>query len=76
MTIVIFQEIFTSSGAQSLFPPMPQRQSVNPIFQNDPLVIPGIQRNFGHILRKQVMLSAAEKNSVFSFDSAPTSSIS
>ena len=40
---------------------MPQSQSVNSIFQNDPLVIPGIQRNLRHVLRKQVMLSAAEK---------------
>ena len=49
------------SGAQLLNPPMPQSQSVNSIFQNDPFVIPGIQRKFRHILRKQVMLSAAKK---------------
>ena len=48
------------SGAQ-FNPPMPQSQSVNPIFQNDPLVIPGIKCKFRQALRKQVMLSAAKK---------------
>ena len=55
------RKIFPLSGAQLLHPPMPQSQSVNPIFQNDSFVIPGIKRKFRHILRKQVMLSAAEK---------------
>ena len=49
------------SGAQLLNPPMPQSQSVNSIFQNDSLVIPGIQRKFRQALREQVMLSAAKK---------------
>ena len=49
------------SGAQLFNPPMPQSQSVNSIFQNDPFVIPGIKREFRQALRKQVMLSAAKK---------------